>query len=249
MQRLHLLCLSLVVLGRILDGKRGPLRLPFLQGKEGREFSFFCLLHFQQTFRGTHGWGSITALLHPLLVACPTGTLSCPKSIQEPAGLWGWEGVFGKGHGAILPPSALAQLACIELGLPWSHSPQDTEGTFLSPCWCGAAWRQMAGLGARGKVSVRACLRGCWCWTWGLHRSQLSGWVTLEPLLCGGKLGGVQMPCGFAPHLAAGGYRHPWALPALSGISYEHSICWEGDSGSPSLQGSTDRYVLQLSQE
>lgn len=30
MQRLYLLCLSLLVLGLILDGKRGPLRLPFL---------------------------------------------------------------------------------------------------------------------------------------------------------------------------------------------------------------------------
>lgn len=250
MQQLHLLCLSLLVLGRILDGKRGPLRLPFLQRKEGREFSFFCLLHFQQTFRGTCGWGSITALLHPLLVTCPTGTLSCPKSIQEPAGLWGWEGVFGTGHGAILPPSALAQFAHIGLGLPWSHSPQDTKGTFLSPCGVGQPGGKRQGWEPEGRclLGQGPCLRGCWCWTWGLHRSQLSGWVTLEPLLCGGKLGGVQTPCGVAPHLAAGSYRHPWALPALSGISYEHSICWEGDSGSP-LQGSTDRYVLQLSQE
>lgn len=118
------LCLSLLVLGRILDVKREPLRVLFL--RKGDDPVCCSLLHFQQNFRGTHRWGSVTALLRPLLVTCPRGSVSCPKSRQEPAGHWGWKAVLGKGRGAILPPSALAQLVHTGLGSPRSHFPQRT---------------------------------------------------------------------------------------------------------------------------
>lgn len=73
MQRLHLLCLGLLVLGCILNGKREPLRLPFLW--KGEDAVFCSPLRFQQAFRWIHGWGSVTALPSPLLVVpeelCP----------------------------------------------------------------------------------------------------------------------------------------------------------------------------------
>lgn len=168
---------------------------------EVRGFCFFSLLHFQQTFREKCGCCFTTALLH--LETYPTGTSSCPKSRQEPAVFWGWEGVFGKGHGTILPPCALAQLVHNGLGLSLSHSPQYIKGTFLSSCGVG-----QPELGVRGKIFLRAGLmfEGLLAlgMASGLHRLQLCGWVTLEPLPVVGSWG-VQTPCGVAPHLAADG--------------------------------------------
>lgn len=152
MQWLHLLCLSLLVLGCILDGKREPLRLPFLWKPED---PVSCsLFHFQQTFRRVHGWGSVTAFLHPLLVTCPKGTLSCSKSRQEPAGPWGWKAALGKGRGAILPPSALAQPAHTGLGSPRSHSSQHTGGASLAPFGVRQPWGA-SGRAGSGKEGVR----------------------------------------------------------------------------------------------
>jgi len=62
----------------------------------------FCIY---RSNTGIHCWGFAAALLNALLITCPRGTLSCPKSTKDPTP----KSVLGTGGGAFLPPSALAQ--------------------------------------------------------------------------------------------------------------------------------------------